>query len=222
MNRLEWILGILLVVLLGVVVVLSLLFWFRPRSAGAPVDNSATAVAARAAEVEPTPAFSGRTAQVAYAAAQSVAGNWQNDAQLLNASATWPQGAAAQELQSGASSWGFTFYSPGSGQVAAVAVVEDEASLVSEAPHAQETPPLDASGWRVDSHEVVQTVLDEGGAAFIDREGVTVLTMGLTADNAAGDGRIRWIATLFAPQSGRALTIQVDATSGEILERSGT
>jgi len=224
MNRLEWILGILLVVLLAVVVVLSLLFWFRPqtRTAGLPAGNSATVVAARAAEIEPTPAFEGKTAQVAYAAAQQAAAAWQSDAQLLNATATWPQGASTEELLDGASSWGFTFYAPAAGRVAAISVVDDDASVVSEGPHRQETPLLDASGWNVDSRQVVELVLNEGGAAFVNEEGVTVLTMALSADNANQDGRIEWQASLIAPQSGRALILRIDATSGEILERNET
>jgi len=214
----------LLVVLLAVVVVLSLLFWFRPqtRTAGGPAGNSATVVAARAAEVEPTPAFEGQTAQVAYAAAQQAANAWQSDAQLLSASATWPQGAGADELLDGASSWGFTFYAPAAGRVAVISVVDNEASVVSEGPHQPETPPLDASGWNVDSREIVETALSEGGRAFIDAEGVTVLTMALSADNAGQDGRIEWLASLIAPQSGRTLILRIDATSGEVLERNET
>ena len=223
MNRLEWILGILLVVLLAAVVVLSLLFWFRPqsRTADAPAANSATVVADRADDVEPTPAFAGQTAQVAFAAAQRAAAEWQSDAQLLNASATWPQGASAQELLGGASSWGFTFFAPGAGRVAAISVVDDEASVISEGPHQQETPLLDAGGWNVDSREVVETVLSEGGAGFVDQEGITVLTMALSADDADQNGRMEWLASLSAPQSGRALILRIDATSGEVLERRG-
>ncbi|HEX6386026.1 MAG TPA: hypothetical protein VF177_15255 [Anaerolineae bacterium] len=224
MSRLEWILGILLVVLLGVVVVLSLLFWFqpRPRTASAPAAGSAAVIADRADEVAPTPAFEGRTAHVAFAAAQRVAREWQEDAQLLNGSATWPQGANSQELLGGASSWSFTFYSVSAGRVAAISVVEDEASLVSEAPHEQETPPLEVGGWNLDSHEVVEIVLNEGGTAFINDEEITVLTMALSADNADQDGRMKWLASLFAPQNGRSLTVRIDATSGEILEKNET
>ena len=78
MNRLEWILGIMLVILLIVVVVLSLLFWFRPDNAtisGEP--NSATTIAQQAKIVEATPRFEGRTAKIAFVEARTKATAWE-------------------------------------------------------------------------------------------------------------------------------------------------
>lgn len=220
MNRLEWILGILLVLLLAVVAVLSLLFWFRPqetRQAGPP--NSATVIAARAGEIAPTPIFEGRTAKVAYAAAQQTAVSWQSDALLLSASATWPQGATVPELANGASTWGFTFYSPGSNQLATISVVENEATLVSTAAATESQSPLLVTGWNVDSQEAVRALLQEGGETFMREAGVTVLTMNLLADNQQGANRIEWLVALIGTQNGRALTMRIDATSGDVIER---
>lgn len=219
MNRLEWILGIILVVLLIVVAVLSLTFWFRnDRTAvPAPSSNSATTIAARADDIAPTPEYDGRSAIVAYAAAQKTAAAWQQDAQLLTAQATWPQGATAAQLRQGETSWGFTFYAPSAQRIAVVSVVEDNATIVSEGDHQQADPVLSVSGWNLDSQDAIETFLAGGGNTFLAEQGVSTLTMALLASDGEGNGRLEWQISLFSLQSGEALTMRVDATSGEIL-----
>lgn len=219
MNRLEWILGILLVVLLIVVAVLSLLFWFRPDEPNLAAANSATVIAARADDIAPTPSFEGQTAQTAYAVAQQTAVSWQSDAQLLQASATWPQGADVPDLLSGETTWGFTFYSPSSQQVATISVVENEATLISSSDTPDAQTPLQVTGWNVDSRDAVRTLLSEGGETFIRQAGVTVLTANLLADNQQQNNRLEWLLALIGTQNGRTLTLRVDATSGDIIER---
>jgi len=220
MNRLEWTLGILLALLLLVVVVLSLLFWFRPETASnrGRASNSATVLAQRAAVVAPTSIFEGRTAKVAFAKAQQTAAAWRSDAKLLNASATWPQGASVQELKNGTTTWGFTFYSPAAGEIGIISVVDDTANLISEGPHKQTNPVLEATGWNLDSDEVIALLLAEGGNQFLIDEGVVTLTTLLNADDQEKDGRLAWQVNLISIQNGRALSMNIDATSGEILE----
>ncbi len=219
MNRLEWILGIVLVVLLVVVAVLSLTFWFRNDRTAVPAAaaNSATIIAQRADDIAPTPQYDGRSAIVAYAAAQNEALAWQSDAQLLTAQATWPQGATAAQLLKGEESWGFTFYSPSAERIAVFSVVEDEVSLVSEGDHQQTDPLLSASGWNLDSQEAVSTFLQHGGNTFLAEQGVSTMTMALLASDTEGNGRLEWQISLFSLQSGQALTMRLDATSGEVL-----
>ncbi len=219
MNRLEWILGIVLVLLLVAVAALSLVFWYGSgRSADGPAANSATVLAQRADDVAPTSVFAGDTAKVAYALAQQTAVTWQPDAQLLNGSATWPQGTSAQSLRDGKTTWGFTFYSPGARQIAVISVVEDTATVVSQGEHTQESSPLQATGWNLDSHEAIETMLTQGGSQFITDEGVVTLVMMLDANDDAGDGRMEWQVNLISLKNGRALKMLIDATSGEILE----
>lgn len=219
MNRLEWILGIVLVVLLLVVAVLSLTFWFRnDRTAvSGPAANSATIIAQRADDIAPTPEYDGRSAIVAYATAQNTAVAWQPDAQLLNAQATWPQGATAEQLLEGEESWGFTFYSPSAQQIAVFSVVEDEAALVSEGEHQQTEPLLAASGWNLDSRDAIETFMSGGGRTFLAESGVSTMTMALLASDTEGNGRLEWQVSLFSLQSGQAFTMRLDATSGEVL-----
>jgi hypothetical protein len=219
MNRLEWILGIVLVLLLIGVAVLSLVFWFGPdRAANGPAANSATVLAQRADDIAPTSVFTGDTAKVAYAKAQQTAAAWHPDAKLLNLSATWPQGASIQDLQNGQATWGFTFYSPSAEQIAVISVVEENATIVSQGEHTQTAPILEATGWNLDSSEVIGTMLNQGGSQFISDEGVITLMMMLDADNDTGDGRLEWQINLISLQNGRALKMLIDATSGEILE----
>jgi hypothetical protein len=218
MNRLEWILGIVLVVLLVVVVIFSLLLWFRPdpvaEFSGTP--NSATVVAVRANQIAPTSVFEGQTAKIAFAAAQQQAIGWQADAALLNASATWPQGATPNDVLTGETTWSFTFYSLQSQRTALISVINNEANLLSSSEQELETLPLGANAWQLDSQEVIQQFLGQGGAEFMTSNGVTTLTMMLSTGNE--NGRIEWLVSLFGDQTLNSLTMRIDATTGEILE----
>lgn len=222
MNRLEWVLGIMLALLLVIVAALALMFWFRgdePGMAAVPA-NTATEVAFYADKVEPTPVFEGQSAKIAFVTAQRTAVAWQSDAALLNATATWPQGAAETDLRQGKTTWGFTFYSPAAASMALISVVDNEASLIMQGPMATSTQLFDANGWNLDSSDAIDRLLQEGGSAFINEEGITALTMTLTMD--AENGRILWLVQLSATQSLRTLTMSLDATSGEILEMNQT
>ncbi|KAA3660604.1 MAG: hypothetical protein DWQ04_18905 [Chloroflexi bacterium] len=219
MNRLEWILGIMLVLLLIVVVVLSLLFWFRPDSTqvvGAP--NSATTIAQKAQIVEPTPVFEGRTAKIAFAAARNRAALWQADAELLTASATFSQGATPEILLAGETSWAFSFYSPTSGKSATFSVIENDATLVGTGSSEQVYTPLNITNWQLDSDDAVGIMLESGGKEMIEEEGITILTMALLAGNQNDSNELEWLVSLIAPQNGRILDLRLNAVSGEMIE----
>jgi hypothetical protein len=222
MNRLEWILGIILVVLLIAVAALSLTFWFRNDRTAVPTAgiNSATTVALRADDIAPTPAYDGRSAIVAYAQAQNAAAAWQADAQIMTAQATWPQGATAEQLRQGQESWGFTFYSPAAQQIGIFSVVADQVMFVSEGEHQQTDPLLSASGWNLDSQDAIETFMAGGGGRFLAEGGVSTLTMALLASDTEGNGRLEWQISLVSLQTGQAFIMRLDATSGEILSRN--
>ena len=122
------------------------------------------------------------------------------------------------ELRQGETTWGFTFYSAQAQQIAILSVVEDTAVVVSEGPHQQENPVLSATGWNVDSKEAIETLLANGGYSFLENSGVATLTMALFADDQEKNGRMEWQLSLFSLQSNQALTVRLDATSGEVLE----
>ncbi|MCP4358271.1 MAG: PepSY domain-containing protein, partial [Chloroflexi bacterium] len=61
-------------------------------------------------------------------------------------------------------------------------------------------------------------LLAEGGNQFLIDEGVATLTTLLNADDQEQDGRLAWQVNLISIKNGRALSMNIDATSGEILE----
>ncbi len=218
MNRLEWVLGILLVVLLLVVVGISAFLWLQPRTATLPEGYEQTTVVARpAGAVAPTSVYEGKTALVGYAAAQGAISDWHDDAALLNANATWPMGTSEADLRNGDTTWGFTFFSPSAGKAALVTVTGDLAQRISESSYAPPVPPADVGGWQLDSRAAVERMLDEGGSDFLQSAGATTMVMQLTTGNE--NGRIEWFMSLIS-ENGRSLNMRIDATSGEILEVS--
>ncbi len=221
MNRLEWVLGILLVILLGVVVVLSLLFWFRPdedTNNSAESGNLSTRIAQQAGEIAPTSVYEGQSAKIAYVAAHRAAVAWQPDAQLLNASTTWPQGTRVNTLLTGESIWEFVFYSPETATSASFSVIEDNVQLIGSSHVERPYTPLDINGWEINSGEAIQQLLEGGGFELIRDEGITVLTMALLADNQYQTGQLEWIITLISTQNGRVLDMRINAHNGELLE----
>lgn len=215
MSRLEWALGIVLVLLLIVVIVLSVVFWFQPKPFQAgPVDTAATAVAQRAKQIAPTAVYQGLTAKIGYAAAVETAVSWQADAQLSAVNASWPQGTDRRTLLTGETTWNYIFYSPSLGANATIAVAEDTAALVSSASAAGAVIP-DVTAWELDSKDAMTLFLDEGGDTFLETEGITTLTMILNSNEE--NGRLEWLILLFAPANGRALTTKIDATSGQVI-----
>ena len=219
MNRLEWILGIMLVILLVVVVVLSLLFWFRPGDApatGGP--NSATTIAQQAQVIEPTPVFEGHTAKIAFVAARKTATVWQADAELLAASATFSQGATPEILLAGETSWAFTFYSAAAGEAATISVVENNARLVGTSGGGEVYTPLSINNWQLDSDDAIQIMLESGGTQMIADEEITILTMALLAGNQNQSNELEWLVSLIAPQNGRILDLRLNAFTGELIE----
>jgi hypothetical protein len=73
-----------------------------------------------------------------------------------------------------------------------------------------------AGGWKVDSPEAVRILMAAGGRDFLAREGVVSMVMTLTTDN--DNGRLEWLVGLFAPQTENSFSIQLDATSGDVIE----
>ncbi|MCB8918144.1 MAG: hypothetical protein H6666_09470 [Ardenticatenaceae bacterium] len=211
MTRVERILTILLVILLVAVVVMAVLFWLRP-GGGNPAGNSI------GVGLEPTSVFQGQTAQVAFASAQAAARGWQPDAQLLKATATWPQGTGRDKLIQGESTWNFTFYAPASQSIAVITITDGQASLDSTKTLSEPIvpAPLDITGWQLDSRAAIQRMLAAGGDSFLSSASYTILTVALTTSNESQ--RIEWLISLLATQSGSAYTMRIDATTGEILE----
>lgn len=221
MNRLEWILGFILLILLAVVGVFGYRLWTQePAASTANADLETIPTAVPLANVTPTlpsaptPSFVGTTAKAALATAKDVAVQWQADAQLVGASATWSQGVTLDTLQAGTGAWGFTFFSPGAVETAVITVTDNSGQLVQSSPYKQPSPPQPITGWEADSESVINSFLNDGGQAFVEEAVTVTFNMSLLP---AGE-RLDWMLTLFAPANGRSLSIRYNATSGEKLE----
>lgn len=212
MSRLEWVLGILLVVLLVAVLGISALIWLRPQAPelpeGLPPTRSAAAVPV------PTSVYEESTAMVGYARAQQAIQDWHSDAVLLDATATWPQGVTETMLRAGEANWAYTFYSPAQSAIALVTVQGDAASRISENVYSAPSPLADAGSWLLDSTQAIDKFMAEGAAQFLQAEGPSTMIMKLTAV----DDQMVWFLSLFANGSGRAFTMRIHATTGEVLE----
>lgn len=221
MNRLEWILGFILLILLAFVGVFGYRLWTQePAASAANADLETIPTAVPLANVTPTlpsaptPSFAGTTAKAALATATDVAVQWQADAQLVGASATWSQGVTLDTLQAGTGAWGFTFFSPGAVETAVITVTDNSGQLVQSSPYKQPNIPQPITGWEADSQSVINTFLNDGGQAFVEEAVTVTFNMSLLP---AGE-RLDWILTLFAPANGRSLSMRFNATSGEKLE----
>jgi hypothetical protein len=218
MSRLEWILGLVLLALLIVVVGLAASLWLNPSRSVAPsLSSEAALVAASANQVEPMRTTAVQTAKNDYLLAYAATRNWQGDAALINATATWPQGAKASDLTPGKEAWSFIFYTPSARTTAVVSVADGAASL-SPRDTPREIQPLDITGWQMDSSDATEIFLANGGEAFIGSEGITIYSMTLLLNDPNNNNRAEWLMSLLAPGNGRSLTMRLDASSGEIIE----
>lgn len=218
MSRLEWILGLVLLALLIVVVGLAASLWLTPnRQVDQQAADELALAAVYANQVAPTRAAVGQTAKNAYLLAYQATQSWQDDARLINATATWPQGARAANLAAGQEMWGFVFYSPSAQTTAVVSVADGMASL-SPRDGRQQLQLLEVTGWQMDSSDAIEAFLENGGHAFLEREGITVFSMTLALNDPKQSGRAEWLMSLLATGNGRSFTMRIDATSGDVLE----
>jgi hypothetical protein len=220
MSRLEWVLGFILVILLLAAAGLGLSLWLKPTGPQTAAGPQAV-MAAYADDVAPTPAAPGQTAKSAFVAADPIAKAWQPDAMLLTASATWPQGAQPQDIAQGAGDWALMFHSP-SARRSAVITLTDGQHVLSPGQSEQTINVLASSSWQMDSVDVVEKFLNDGGKAFIEKEGITILTMTLMMNDPNDNGRIEWLISLLSTQTGNSYSMRIDAASGETLQVIGS
>lgn len=209
MSKAERLLAALLGILLLAVVILALLLWQRP-GIGAPPSLPVVD-----APVAPTPSIERNTALLAYSSAQTEALAWQPDARLVQAEATWTQGASGEDLLNGKATWNFTFDSPSAGAFVIISVIDDEARLIAENSSAQAINVHEVSGWQVDSPQAVARMMQEGGEAFLRNAGVTTMTASLST--ARAEDKIEWFVSLISMYTGNSFNARIDATSGDII-----
>ena len=162
-------------------------------------------------EPPPGPAV---TARDTYPAAVTEAQTWQPESQLVSATASWSNVQSEEDLEEVAA-WGFTFLSPQTRKIRVVSVTPDGAQHVQTADAGPKTRAVEVSAWQVDSTEVVDLFLNNGGGGFLAQHpGATVsLRVGLEEDS----DRLVWYAMGIHSAERATLVIAVDATSGELL-----
>jgi hypothetical protein len=189
MSRLEWILGILLGILLIVTLIMAAILVGSRESAAPAVTD---------------------TARQAYAIAQPVAQAWAGDAALVTM-------MGSQSVEPGAplivASWSLIFYSPSGQATALISVVGDRATLVSTRRNSPQRQPGDLEQWTVSSQAVIEQTLQAGGQDFVRQEGATNLSLLLNVEE-----QVVWKSTLSAPETGKTLSLWIDAHQGELLD----
>jgi hypothetical protein len=189
MSRLEWILGILLGVLLIVTLIMAAILVGSRESAAPAVTD---------------------TALQAYAIAQPVAQAWAGDAALVTM-------MGSQSVEPGAplivASWSLIFYSQSGQATALISVVGDRATLVSTRSNSPQRRPGDLEQWTVSSQAVIEQTLQAGGQEFIRQEGASNLSLLLNVEE-----QVVWKSTLSAPETGKTLSLWIDAHQGELLD----
>lgn len=201
MSRLEWILTGLLAILVIFVLALLLLFWSEQRQA----ENFNRQVATQ----QGSSARLRGTAQSAYEVVEPAARSWAADAVLLRARGNWPVGAAFEPAQG---SWSFLFYSPGRRAVALIVPDGSNGRVVSESETEQRFDPAGLQRWQVDSPDVVEQLLANGGHGFIAEHGETSLIVALNAMD-----RLVWTATLNATRANKLFRLEIDPATGQII-----
>lgn len=208
MSRLEWILSGLLAILLIAVIALGLILWLQPDTADLPPPDISGAA------VGPAGTGSQQTALLALNPARDAARQWQPDAELLSVSATWPRGASRDMLTDGMASWTFSFYSAAAETVASFSVIDGRANLMTQGPPVDPAAVQTIGGWTVDSQDAIRIMLEQGGEELLQREpDAASLTMTLSADPQTGEPQ--WFVSLIGQRPDQAVTVWIDANSGE-------
>lgn len=157
------------------------------------------------------------TAREYYPAAVIDAQSWQTDAQLVNATASWSDVQGEEDLQE-AAAWGYTFLSPQTRLVRVVSVTPDGAEQVQTMDATATTRGVDASLWQVDSEQVLNLFLDNGGRDFVAQYPGATVTLRIGLDE-SGETLVWYTMGIYSPERA-TLVVTVDATTGELLSKA--
>jgi hypothetical protein len=173
----------------------------------------------RSAEIAPTTPETGAgegplTAREAYAMASSEAQNWREDAQLVNATASWANVASEEQLAEEVA-WGFTFLSPQSAETQILSVTRAGAERSHEMRSTSTSRVADLTSWQVDSPDVVNLFLDHGGREFLNQHPGATITLRLGPEQESS--RLVWLAMGIQSADKSTFVLQVDANTGEVI-----
>ena len=154
------------------------------------------------------------TAREAYALALSEARNWQDDAQLVSATASWNNIDAEEQLFEDVA-WGFTFLSAQSAQTQIISVTRVGAERVREARSTSSVRTADVASWQVDSPEVVNLFLEHGGRDFLSQHPGATISLRLASEE--DSDRLAWLAIGIQSAEKATMVLKLDAGTGELL-----
>jgi hypothetical protein len=172
----------------------------------------------RAADTAATPESSAAegplTAREAYALAVSEARQWQEDAQLVNATASWADVSSEQQLGQDVA-WGFTFLSASSREAKIVSVTRLGAESARDMPSTAAMRTADLTSWDIDSSEAVNLLLEHGGRDFISQHPGATITLRLGPEEQGT--RLVWLALGIQSADRSTIVLEIDASTGEVL-----
>jgi hypothetical protein len=151
------------------------------------------------------------SAQGLYALAAQAARQWQPDAGLVSAAASWP--FADLDGFSMPVDWTFQFYSPGTQRIYVINVNEAQVTPIREtlSPYPLATVPGEHGA--MDSYQALNGWLNGGGGAFLPAHSVVDVSMRLRSTD---DKTSVWVVVGVGGDGQSAKTVQVDASTGAL------
>lgn len=163
----------------------------------------------------PDPGVQRVSAHQAYAQAFALAQNWQGDAQLAGARASFRQEAAG--AIGGGQTWSFQFFSPSTSRLYLLSVQGEQAQgeLAVERLVRAEMTYVEVTQWRVDSEEALLIFLSHGGEEFLRQHPEAVINLQLVPPKK--NGGLIWLASGVAPGGQAVFFVQIDAQTGSVI-----
>jgi hypothetical protein len=152
------------------------------------------------------------SARSLYDRAEQVAKEWQPDAALTSAVASWP--FVTQDDLSGPVDWTFSFFSPGTQRIYVLNVYPERIVPLRETLSPYPLPVVALEGWRVDSHQALSAWLNGGGGDFLRSHPVVDVSVRLGLE----DGRAAWGVAGVDRESGSTFAVRLDAALGKRVE----
>ena len=200
-----WGLGVLIVVILGT------LGWMFSRSRQPEALYPTRVPAETPSPATPAPAVyrlpeTPHSARNQYVQAEGAARDWQPDATLVSAAASWS--FVGLDDFSKPIDWTFQFYSSTTGRVYTINVDQTGITPIRETLSPYALPVIDVEHWQVDSYQAVNAWLNRGGGAFLKRHPVVDVSIRLARPQG---GNPAWTIVGIDDSGQAAQTERVDA-----------
>mgnify|MGYP005844150695 FL=1 len=168
----------------------------------------------------PDPGVQRISAQRAYAQAFALAQNWQGDAQLVGARASFRQEAPG--TIGGGQTWSFQFFSPSTSRLYLLSVQGEQAQgeLAVERLVRAEMTHVEVAQWQVDSEDALLVFLSHGGEEFLRQHPEAVINLQLVPPKK--NGGLIWLASGVAPGGQAVFFVQIDAQTGSVIPQKSS